>query len=109
MWKIDPKVYLKDWRDRYVADLTGDIHPFWVREGRLMDSTKSVWFQGRCAYVYSFAYNNIERRQEYLDMALSCLRFIVDHCFDKDGRMYFEVTADASAATCSRSASLQSP
>ena len=71
MWKIDPKVYLKDWRDRYVADLTGDILPFWLehgldkenggvytcvdREGRLMDSTKSVWFQGRCAYVYSFA------------------------------------------------------
>lgn len=110
MWKSDPKGYLKAWRDRYVTDLTGNILPFWLehgldrvnggvytcvdRGGRLMDSTKSVWFQGRCAYVYSFAYNNIERRQEYLDMALSCLRFIVDHCFDTDGRMYFEVTAD---------------
>lgn len=103
--------YLKECRDRYASGLTGDILPFWLdfgldrvnggvytcvdRAGRLMDSTKSVWFQGRCAFVYSFAYNNIERRPEYLDMARSCLDFIEAHCFDpKDGRMYFEVTAD---------------
>lgn len=98
------------WRDRYVKDLTGDILPFWLehgldrvnggvytcldREGNLMDSTKSVWFQGRCAFVYSFAYNNIEKRPEYLEMAKSCIDFIERYCFDADGRMYFEVTAD---------------
>lgn len=60
-----------------------------------MDTTKSVWFQGRCAFVYSYAWNNIEQRPEYLDMARSCLDFIEKHCFDpSDGRMYFEVTAD---------------
>ena len=60
-----------------------------------MDTTKSVWFQGRCAFTYSFAYNNVEKRPEYLEMAKSCLDFIEAHCFDpEDGRMYFEVTAD---------------
>lgn len=102
--------YLQMWRDRYRKDLTENILPFWLehgldrvnggvytcvdREGRLMDSTKSVWFQGRCAYVYSLAYNNIEQRPEYLEMARSCIDFIEAHCFDTDGRMYFEVTAD---------------
>ena len=103
--------YLKECRSRYAGGLTDDILPFWLthgkdnvnggvytcvdRAGRLMDSTKSVWFQGRCAFVYSYAYNNIERRPEYLDMARSCLDFIEAHCFDpKDGRMYFEVMAD---------------
>lgn len=102
--------YLSRWQARYRADLTGNILPFWLehgldrvnggvytcvdREGRLMDGTKSVWFQGRCAFVYSFAYNNIERRPEYLEMAKSCIDFIEAHCFDTDGRMYFEVTSE---------------
>ena len=110
MWTLDTSKYLSEWREHYRRDLTDDILPFWLkhgldrvnggvytcvdREGNLMDSTKSVWFQGRCAFVYSFAYNNIEKRPEYLEMAKSCLDFIEKHCFDTDGRMYFEVTAD---------------
>lgn len=102
--------YLLECQKRYNEDLTENILPFWLkygldrvnggvytcvdRDGTLMDSTKSVWFQGRCAYVYSFAYNNIERRPEYLEMAKACLDFIEAHCFDTDGRMFFEVTAD---------------
>ncbi len=110
MWNLDTKSYLTEWRERYRHDLLSNILPFWLqhgfdrehggvytcldREGNLMDSTKSVWFQGRCAFVYSFAYNNIDRNPEYLEFALSCIRFIEKHCFDTDGRMYFEVTAD---------------
>lgn len=106
----DLKKYLEDWRDRYRKDLTGDMLPFWLehgldrkhggiytcldREGKLMDSTKSVWFQGRSAFTYSYAYRNIEKKAEYLEMAKSCIDFIEKYCFDKDGRMYFEVTAD---------------
>lgn len=110
MWKKDPANYLKHWQQRYRTDLIDDILPFWLRhgldrtnggvytcldrEGNLMDGTKSVWFQGRCAYVYSFAYNNVNADPEYLEMAKSCLDFIEKHCFDTDGRMYFETTAD---------------
>lgn len=110
MWNLDTEQYLNDWSARYRADLVDNILPFWLRhgfdrdnggvytcldrEGNLMDSTKSVWFQGRCAFVYSFAYNNINKDPEYLEFALSCIKFIEEHCFDTDGRMYFEVTAD---------------
>lgn len=104
------KAYLEGWAARYRSDLLTDILPFWLehgadpvnggvytcvdREGRLMDTTKSVWFQGRCAFVYAFAYNNIEPSPEFLEMSRSCIRFFEEHCFDADGRMYFEVTAD---------------
>lgn len=102
--------YLSVWGERYRTELTTDILPFWLehgadpvnggvytcvdREGRLMDTTKSVWFQGRCAFVFSFAYNNIQPSAEYISMAKSCIDFIEAHCFDTDGRMYFEVTAE---------------
>ena len=87
-----------------------DIMPFWAkngfdeehggvytcvdRDGSLMDGTKSVWFQGRFAFVCAFAYNNIAREQLWLDMAKSTLDFIERYCFDDDGHMYFSVTAD---------------
>ncbi len=103
--------YLKDCQEKYRKDLTENILPFWLkygldrehggvytcldRDGTLMDSTKSVWFQGRCAFIYAFAYNNIDKRPEYLEMAKSCLDFLETYCFDPmDGRMYFEVKAD---------------
>lgn len=107
---MDQKTYLQYWSALYRADLTDSILPFWLehgldrkhggiytcldREGKLMDPTKSVWFQGRFAFVCSFAYNQVERRPEWLDAARQTLDFIEQHCFDADGRMYFEVAAD---------------
>jgi N-acylglucosamine 2-epimerase len=102
--------YLKGWSQKYRDDLVNDIMPFWLkngldhvnggvytcvdRDGSLIDSTKSVWFQGRFAFVCSFAYNTIEQNPEWLAAAKSTIDFIEAHCFDKDGRMYFEVMAD---------------
>ena len=97
--------YLQSWANRYKDDLINDIMPFWMnhgldrehggvftclnRDGSLIDSTKSVWFQGRFGYVCAFAYNNIEQRQEWLDASRSCIDFIEHHCTDADGRMFF--------------------
>ena len=102
--------YLKGWSQRYRDDLVNNIMPFWLkngldrvnggvytcvdRDGSLIDSTKSVWFQGRFAFVCSFAYNTVEKNPEWLAAAKSTIDFIEAHCFDKDGRMYFEVMAD---------------
>lgn len=102
--------YLKTWADSYKHDLTADILPFWLangldrkhggvytcldREGRLMDSTKSVWFQGRFGFVAAYAYNQVERNPEWLEASKSCIDFIEAHCADADGHMYFEVAAD---------------
>ena len=107
---MDWKKYLTEWRDTYKSDLVNNIMPFWMRngldrvnggiytcldrDGSLIDSTKSVWFQGRFAFVCSFAYNNVDKNPEWLAAAKSTIDFIENHCFDSDGRMYFEVTAD---------------
>lgn len=102
--------YLEFWANSYKRDLTQNIMPFWLkhgldrqhggiytcldRDGSLMDTTKSVWFQGRFAFICAFAYNNIEKNEEWLHAAKSTLDFIEKHCFDDDGHMYFSVTAD---------------
>lgn len=107
---INIETYARYWAENYKEDLTHNILPFWLkygldkknggiytciaRDGQLFDTTKSVWFQGRFAFICSFAYNNIEKNEEWLDAAKSTLDFIEKHCFDTDGRMFFEVTAD---------------
>ena len=101
---------LKQLRDRYYKELTGNILPFWLqygldrenggirtgldRDGSLLESDKSVWFQGRALWVFSTAYNQIDKRREYLEAADLIVKFIDAHCFDTDGRMFFRVTAD---------------
>lgn len=72
----------------------GGVYTCVNRDGSLMDTTKSVWFQGRFAFICAFAYNNVEHRQEWLDAAKSTIDFFEKYCFDKDGHMYFSVTED---------------
>lgn len=102
--------YLNAWAASYRESLTNDILPFWLkhgldrqnggvytcvnRDGSLIDSTKSVWFQGRFGFITSYAYNHIEKNPEWLAASKSCIDFIEQHCTDTDGRMFFEVTAD---------------
>jgi N-acylglucosamine 2-epimerase len=65
------------------------------RDGSLIDTRKSVWFQGRAAWTFATAYTKVEQRPEYLQAAKSCVEFIEKFCFDsKDGRMYFQVTKE---------------
>lgn len=96
---------------RYRTELTEGILPFWLehgldrefggmltcldRDGALMDETKSVWFQGRSAFTFAYAYNNVAQRPEHLEASKLILDFLEEHCFDpRDGRMYFEVKRD---------------
>lgn len=104
------KKYLSDWKEHYHNDLLSNILPFWLkygldkqhggiytcldREGNLMDSTKSVWFQGRAGFIFAYAYNNVIKDPKFLEASKSCIDFIEQYCFDKDGRMFFEVSAD---------------
>lgn len=101
---------LKQFRDVYRSGLLDDTIPFWFpraadtehggflhcfdRDGSLLDSDKSVWAQGRMAWMLLTLYNTVEKRPEWLAWAESGLDFLDRHCYDTDGRMFFHVTRD---------------
>ena len=96
--------------EKYRTTLLGDTLPFWLpravdqehggyltfrdRDGSLADDDKSVWQQGRFAWLLATLYNTLEQREEWLEASRSGIQFLRDHCFDDDGRMFFHVTRD---------------
>lgn len=104
------KAYLKQQQDFYKRQLLNDTIPFWFpksideefggfllmrdREGNLLDDDKSVWIQGRATWLLATLYYTVEQKQEWLDAAKSGIDFLLKHCFDEDGQMFFHVTRE---------------
>jgi N-acylglucosamine 2-epimerase len=98
--------------DFYQQTLLQDVMPFWLRhgmdpehgglwtcldrDGSLLDTDKSVWFQGRGGWMFATLYNTVEARPEWLEAAQSCVNFSRQHCHSNaaDGKMWFSVTRE---------------
>lgn len=96
--------------DRYRSALLNDVVPFWMkfspdhesggyftcldRRGEVYDTDKFVWLQGREIWMFSHLYNNVEKRTEWLYMALSGADFLEKFGRDPEGNFYFSLTRD---------------
>ncbi|OWK37617.1 AGE family epimerase/isomerase [Fimbriiglobus ruber] len=94
----------------YRETLLGDVIPFWLRhgldsqhggyltalarDGRVIDTDKSVWFQGRGAWTFATLYNTAGREPRWLDAAKTGIEFLRRHGTASNGKMYFTVTRD---------------
>jgi N-acylglucosamine 2-epimerase len=94
----------------YRSQLLDNIIPFWLRhgldrehggiltsldrDGSILDTDKSVWFQGRAGWMFATLYNTVEKRKEWLTAALSCGRFSRQHCHSPSGKMWYSVTRE---------------
>ena len=104
---IERKSYLAD---TYRQTLLQNILPFWIthsvdkkfggftialgRDGSIIDKDKGIWQQARFAWLLGTLYNNVEQREEWLELAHHGIEFIKKYAFDTDGRMFFQVTQD---------------
>ncbi|MEX0741271.1 MAG: AGE family epimerase/isomerase, partial [Phycisphaeraceae bacterium] len=83
------------WFPRCIDEKHGGYFTAFDREGTLIDDDKSVWVQGRAAWLLGTLYNTVEPREQWLQWARSGIEFLDRHCFDPaDGRMWFHVTRD---------------
>jgi N-acylglucosamine 2-epimerase len=82
------------WFPRCVDTLHGGFLHLLDRDGAIIDDDKSVWAQGRMAWMLMTLYNVYEHRPEWQQWAEQGLKFIEKHCFDRDGRMFFHVARD---------------
>ncbi len=92
----------------YRDTLLGDVIPFWLRhgldrehggfltaldrDGTVIDTDKSIWFQGRGAWTFATLFNTVEKKSEWLDAARSGVEFLRRHGRGNCGKLYFTVT-----------------
>jgi len=94
----------------YRDALLEDVIPFWLRhgldarsggyftaldrDGTVLDTDKSIWFQGRGSWMFATLFNTVERRSQWLEAARSGIEFLGRHGAAPDGKLYFTVTRD---------------
>ncbi len=105
------KAVLKKYLELYKKELFDSCIPFWVksemldrenggiftsltRDGKVYSRDKSIWFQGRCLWVFSRLTGLYGEHPEWREIMDSCKRFMDAYGFDTDGRMFFSVTED---------------
>jgi N-acylglucosamine 2-epimerase len=104
------KTALTQLRDTYRDGLLNDTIPFWFprsvdrkfggfltsfgEDGTLLQTDKSVWFQGRFTWMLATLFNTVEKKEEWLALAKHGVDFLNAHCFDTDGKMFFTLTQE---------------
>lgn len=102
-----PSQSLNVYADLYRKELTDNILPFWLqhskdtqhggfftcldRTGKVYDTDKFMWLQGRQVWCFSYMYEHVEAKKEWLDMALHGAAFMQQHGRDRDGNWYFSL------------------
>lgn len=95
---------------KYRDTLLGDVIPFWLRhgldreygglltaldrDGTVIDSDKSIWFQGRGAWMFATLYNTVAPDPRWLEAARLLIEFLRRCGTAPNGKMYFTVTRE---------------
>ena len=99
---------LKALAELYKNTLLDDVLPFWEKhsldweyggyftcldcEGKVYDTDKFIWLQNRQVWTFSMLCNQLEKRENWLNIARNGANFLVQHGRDADGNWYFALT-----------------
>ena len=113
-FNVEPSI-VQNYADLYKDELVTNILPFWLqnsrdnlnggyysclnRDGSIYDTDKFMWLQGREVWCFSYMYNNFDKKEEWLDMALQGAEFMKKFGRDKKGNWYFSLTAEGKPLT----------
>jgi len=99
----------------YKDELLDNVLPFWLnnsidkeyggyyscltRDGKVFDTDKFVWLQGRQVWMFSMLYNKVEKRKEWLDCAIQGGEFLKKYGHDGNYNWYFSLTREGQPLT----------
>lgn len=103
-------VDFKQLANQYRDELLNNVLPFWLensqdkefggyfscldRDGSVYDTDKFIWLQGREVWMFAMLYNQVEKRQEWLDCAIQGGEFLKKYGHDGDYNWYFSLTRE---------------
>jgi N-acylglucosamine 2-epimerase len=96
--------------DVYESALLENVIPFWIknskdsvnggyftcleRDGKVFDTDKFMWLQGRQVWTFAMLYNQVEQKESWLQFAKHGANFMMNHGRASDGTWYFSTSAD---------------
>ena len=99
---------LAKYAGQYRDELLESVIPFWLnnskdsvdggyftclnRKGEVYDTDKFMWLQGREVWLFAMLYNKVEKKPEWLEMALHGAKFMEKFGMDEQGNWYFSLT-----------------
>ena len=101
---------LKQLKEQYKEELLNNVLPFWIQHsqdkecggyftcldqfGKVFDTDKFIWLQGREVWMFSMLYNKLEKKQEWLDCAIQGGEFLKKYGHDGNYNWYFSLNRE---------------
>jgi len=98
---------MQHFAEKYKNELIQNVVPFWEkhsidregggfftcleRDGKVFDTDKFMWLQGRQIWTMSMLYDKLEARESWKEMAIHGADFILKNGRDKQGDWYFSL------------------
>lgn len=95
---------------KYKEELFGNVIPFWLTHsideedggyftcldeaGNVFDTDKFIWLQARQVWCFAMLYNKVEKKQEWLDVAIHGANFLEAHGHDGNYDWYFSLNKE---------------
>jgi len=95
---------------QYKNELFENVVPFWLsksqdsefggyftcldREGKVFDTDKFIWLQGREVWLFSMLYNQVEKNKDWLKCAVQGGEFLKKYGHDGNLNWYFSLTRE---------------
>ena len=96
--------------NQYKNELLKNVIPFWEkyskdeefggyytcldRTGKVYDSDKFIWLQGRQVWMFSTLYNKVAKNKNWLDLAIHGAQFLLRYGHDGNYNWYFSLTRE---------------
>ena len=96
--------------EQYRIELLNKVVPFWEnhskdeksggyftcldRQGKVFDTDKFIWLQGRQVWMFSTLFNKVEQKPEWLEMAIHGADFLQKYGHDGNLNWYFSLTRE---------------
>ena len=108
--KDDAASRILNYAELYRDELVNNVLPFWLQhskdekhggyftcldqQGKVYDTDKFMWLQGREVWCFSTMYSLVEQNQAWKEMALHGASFMKEFGRDAQGNWYFSLTAE---------------
>ena len=108
--KDDVMSRILNYSELYHQELVSNVLPFWLahsrdekhggyftcldQQGKVYDTDKFMWLQGREVWCFSTMYRLVEQNPSWKEMALHGASFMKEFGRDAHGNWYFSLTAD---------------